>query len=207
MRICPRDSDPLLSISDAYHFSNQALFLIVSNGIPKLADPDKWSAHFHDFIQQCTRMNPDDRPDAETLLNHPFVQNNVSPSAEIAELIETTMMLEHGATDQEDEEAKGDENDSDDEERQSDGGQVKTDMVDMEDDEEVEVEPSGTTPSYGQLHDLRTSPLELLLPPITLDTELFSLDDMLMGSVTQFGSSGAGVNAKDATVELVTKES
>lgn len=110
------------------------------------------------------------------------------------------MMLEQGATNQE-YEAKGDENDSDDMERQSDGGQVKTEMVDME-DEEMEVEPSSTTSSYGQLHDLRTSPLELLLPPISLDTELFSLDDF-MGSVTQFGSS----STNDSTVELVTKES
>jgi p21-activated kinase 1 len=46
----------------------KALYLIVSNGLPSLQDPDRFSEQFKDFLKLCTTMNPILRPDAESLL-------------------------------------------------------------------------------------------------------------------------------------------
>ena len=37
---------------------------------------DLWSLEFIDFIQKCLNQNPNNRPSAATLLNHPFIINN-----------------------------------------------------------------------------------------------------------------------------------
>lgn len=51
----------------------RALFLIVSKGRPAYKDPDSMSPEFKDFIEQCTRMVPDERPSCAELLQHPFL--------------------------------------------------------------------------------------------------------------------------------------
>ncbi|KAI8086056.1 kinase-like domain-containing protein [Halteromyces radiatus] len=51
----------------------RAVFLIAANGIPKLDHPEQWSHALKDFIEKCTLMDPDARPDAEQLLKHPFL--------------------------------------------------------------------------------------------------------------------------------------
>lgn len=48
--------------------SSKALYLIASNGIPPLYEPERWSDEFKDFLQLCTSMDPAERPDANTLL-------------------------------------------------------------------------------------------------------------------------------------------
>ncbi|KAF7722216.1 p21 protein (Cdc42 Rac)-activated kinase [Apophysomyces ossiformis] len=71
----------------------RALFLIASNGMPSLREPHKWSEDFKDFIRQCTRMNPLDRPDAETLSKHAFL-SSAGTTEEMIELIEQVRQAE-----------------------------------------------------------------------------------------------------------------
>lgn len=71
----------------------RALFLIVSNGLPPLQEPDKWSDSFKDFLTQFTITNPQERPDAESLLKHPFLRS-VGTTEDMIELIENTRRLE-----------------------------------------------------------------------------------------------------------------
>jgi len=51
----------------------RALFLITTKGIPGLKDPSKWSPDLHDFLAKCLNKESDQRPDAPTLLKHPFL--------------------------------------------------------------------------------------------------------------------------------------
>jgi p21-activated kinase 1 len=46
----------------------KALYLIASNGLPPLEEPDRWSENFKDFLSLCTTMDPNQRPDTTTLL-------------------------------------------------------------------------------------------------------------------------------------------
>lgn len=59
----------------------QALFMI-GKGQPPLV-PDSLSRDARDFILKCIQVNPNDRPTAAQLLDHPFVkrplQNSVGP--------------------------------------------------------------------------------------------------------------------------------
>ncbi|KAK7275702.1 hypothetical protein RIF29_16824 [Crotalaria pallida] len=57
----------------------QALFRIGKGELPPV--PDFLSRDARDFILQCLKVNPDDRPTAAYLLNHPFVQRPLSQSS------------------------------------------------------------------------------------------------------------------------------
>jgi serine/threonine kinase 3 len=50
----------------------RAIFLIPNRPPPKLHNEEKWSKEFIDFISQCLVRNPEQRPHAHTLLQHPF---------------------------------------------------------------------------------------------------------------------------------------
>jgi len=52
----------------------RALFLITTKGIPPLKEPGRWSADFHDFYNKCIDVHVETRPDAATLLEHPFLK-------------------------------------------------------------------------------------------------------------------------------------
>jgi len=52
----------------------RALFLITTKGIPDLKDPQQWSPEFRQFVGLCLDKEADRRPEAETLLEHPFLQ-------------------------------------------------------------------------------------------------------------------------------------
>ncbi len=39
-----------------------------------LKDPSRWSESFNDFVKKCLTVNPSERPSAEELLKHPFLQ-------------------------------------------------------------------------------------------------------------------------------------
>lgn len=69
------------------------MFLIVSSGLPPLKEPESWSESFKDFLSQCTIADPTQRPDAETLLKHPFLRS-VGTTEDMVELIEDTRRLE-----------------------------------------------------------------------------------------------------------------
>lgn len=57
----------------------QALFRIGKGERPLI--PDSLSRDAQDFVLQCLQVNPDDRPTAAQLLNHPFVQRPLSHSS------------------------------------------------------------------------------------------------------------------------------
>jgi serine/threonine protein kinase len=46
----------------------KALFMITTQGIPDLQDPERWSAEFKDFVKICLRKDPSSRPSAKDLL-------------------------------------------------------------------------------------------------------------------------------------------
>ncbi|XP_020234894.1 mitogen-activated protein kinase kinase kinase 1 [Cajanus cajan] len=63
-----------------YHLEcMQALFRIGRGEPPPV--PDSLSKDARDFILQCLKVNPDDRPSAAQLLNHTFVQRPLSQSS------------------------------------------------------------------------------------------------------------------------------
>ena len=53
----------------------RALFQIPARDSPQLEKREKWTATFHDFIAKCLEKNPKKRPDADELLQHPFVRD------------------------------------------------------------------------------------------------------------------------------------
>lgn len=59
----------------------RALFLIVSKGRPPYKDEGAMSDNIKHFIAQCTMMSAADRPNADELLNHPFLQDACDASA------------------------------------------------------------------------------------------------------------------------------
>lgn len=52
----------------------RALYLIATNGTPKLQNPEKLSPSIKSFLATCLEVDVDKRPDADTLLGHPFLQ-------------------------------------------------------------------------------------------------------------------------------------
>lgn len=66
----------------------RVLFMIPKVNPPTLREKGKWSDLFHDFLAMCLLKNPDDRPDAETLLKHPFVKPNPQAASIIIDMIE-----------------------------------------------------------------------------------------------------------------------
>ncbi|CEI89533.1 Putative STE/STE11 protein kinase [Rhizopus microsporus] len=53
-----------------------ALYAIGNHKSPEI--PSNISSEAKDFLEQCFRINPEDRPTAKQLLEHPFVQPNDS---------------------------------------------------------------------------------------------------------------------------------
>lgn len=47
---------------------------------PTLSQPSNWSSEFNHFLSKCFSKNPDERPDAENLLIHPFVVHSTPNS-------------------------------------------------------------------------------------------------------------------------------
>jgi len=58
----------------------RALFLIASKGRPEFKKPEKMSGEFRNFIEVCTRMDPEERPSSTELLRHPFLSKACSLS-------------------------------------------------------------------------------------------------------------------------------
>ena len=59
----------------------RAIFMIPSRPPPTLSAPEKWSDSFNEFIAQCLRKNPNDRPSAKHLLKHPFIRKTQKSGA------------------------------------------------------------------------------------------------------------------------------
>ncbi|KAG1447797.1 hypothetical protein G6F56_009146 [Rhizopus delemar] len=52
----------------------RALYLIATNGTPLLQHPDELSDSLRDFLKQSLTVDANNRPEASTLLQHPFLQ-------------------------------------------------------------------------------------------------------------------------------------
>lgn len=55
----------------------RVLLKIQKSDPPKLEQPSKWSKTFNDFITQALIKDPVQRPTADNLLKHPFVNGNI----------------------------------------------------------------------------------------------------------------------------------
>lgn len=64
----------------------RALYLIATNGTPKINNEESLSPPFRDFLKQCLEVDVDRRPSAEELLAHPFFEK-AEPLTTLAPLI------------------------------------------------------------------------------------------------------------------------
>eukprot|EP00947_MAST-08B_sp_MAST-8B-sp1_P005835 g5835.t1 len=53
----------------------RAIFMIPSKPPPTLKNPSQWSAQMNDFVAKCLIKDAAKRPDARTMLMHPFVKD------------------------------------------------------------------------------------------------------------------------------------
>eukprot|EP00123_Amoebidium_parasiticum_P014960 comp22719_c4_seq3/m.35317 comp22719_c4_seq3/g.35317 ORF comp22719_c4_seq3/g.35317 comp22719_c4_seq3/m.35317 type:complete len:507 (-) comp22719_c4_seq3:655-2175(-) len=90
----------------------RAIFMIPMKPPPTLARASKFSAAFNDFIAQCTRKDPEERPSAHDLLEHPFIKGAKSRSV-LEECIEEAMsILAQKGNESDEEDDSGDEKDN-----------------------------------------------------------------------------------------------
>lgn len=59
----------------------RALYLIATNGTPKIKDWDKLSSVFRDYLQACLTVDAEKRPTAEQLLRHEFFKYSAKLSS------------------------------------------------------------------------------------------------------------------------------
>ncbi|KAI9497614.1 kinase-like domain-containing protein [Zychaea mexicana] len=64
----------------------RALYLIATNGTPKLQNPESLSNVFQDFLASCLQVDPDLRPTAQAAIKHPFLRK-ADPLHSLAPLI------------------------------------------------------------------------------------------------------------------------
>lgn len=71
---CAEGAPPLL-----HETQMKAMFIIATEGPPKLKHPAEWTHDFHDFIAKCTTIDPAERATAAEMLKHPFLKRAASP--------------------------------------------------------------------------------------------------------------------------------
>ncbi|XP_074528696.1 serine/threonine-protein kinase 10 [Halichoeres trimaculatus] len=78
----------LAQIEPPHHELNpmRVLLKIAKSEPPSLDNPSKWSAEFKDFLKRCLDKNPETRPTAVQLLEHPFVRS-VTSNRPLRELV------------------------------------------------------------------------------------------------------------------------
>ncbi|KAI8593344.1 kinase-like domain-containing protein [Geranomyces variabilis] len=120
----------------------RVLFMIPKLDPPKLKDTSgKWSAEFRDFLHVCLEKDPDKRPTADQLLQHPFMKPIGNASAIVTELVERTrearrqraaqqgtknpLFAQAGAGEDDDDEDEDEDDDEEDEETRAKGETVK----------------------------------------------------------------------------------
>ena len=65
----------------------RALYLIATNGTPQLQNPESLSETFRDFLLQTLEVDPEQRPSANDMLEHKFL-NSADPLCSLSPLIE-----------------------------------------------------------------------------------------------------------------------
>lgn len=66
----------------------RALYLIATNGTPKLQNPETLSDVFRDFLAECLKVDPEERPNSKQILEHPFLLK-ADPLDSLAPLIQS----------------------------------------------------------------------------------------------------------------------
>ena len=61
-----------------------------------MKEPEKWSPELKDFLSKCITQDPRARPDANTLLAHPFL-DKAAPSSEILEQVKRSRKAKEDA--------------------------------------------------------------------------------------------------------------
>jgi len=137
----------------------RAIFMIPSRPPPRLTEPEKWSADFNDFVAKSLTKNPEQRPSAKELLEHPFVKKAkdhrlLQPMLDQQEQIISRLGRDHalGIDSKDDEDS--DEDDDDD----SDGaGTVRRPKAaGQDDDQDNDLADSGTMIISGGLDGFGT---------------------------------------------------
>lgn len=70
----------------------RALYLIATNGTPKLKEPELLSPLLKDFLGLCLKVNSDQRATAEDLLNDPFIKQEAASTVILAPLVKLARM-------------------------------------------------------------------------------------------------------------------
>ncbi|KAI9320937.1 serine/threonine kinase [Dichotomocladium elegans] len=65
----------------------RALYLIATNGTPQLQNPEALSTEFRNFLASCLEVDPEKRPSAAVMLEHPFLKE-ADPLCSLSPLIQ-----------------------------------------------------------------------------------------------------------------------
>jgi len=66
---------------------SRVMINIITREPPKISS--RWSTGFRDFVSACLTVDPELRPSAEQLLNHPFLQGSSQCKGEYAHMVDT----------------------------------------------------------------------------------------------------------------------
>lgn len=64
---------------------------IITHPPKGLKNKEKWSSEFNDFVEKCLIYEPEKRPSAKELLQHPFILKYNRGNKLIAELINNSL--------------------------------------------------------------------------------------------------------------------
>eukprot|EP00271_Cylindrocystis_brebissonii_P002767 TRINITY_DN13568_c0_g1_i1.p1 TRINITY_DN13568_c0_g1~~TRINITY_DN13568_c0_g1_i1.p1 ORF type:complete len:772 (-),score=169.43 TRINITY_DN13568_c0_g1_i1:815-3130(-) len=67
----------------------RVLFMVSREPAPTLADPEKWSLLFHDFVAKCLAKDPKKRSTATQLLQHKFIEKSKGSAVALKKSIES----------------------------------------------------------------------------------------------------------------------
>lgn len=70
---------------------HQVIKVIVQNPPKGLTEPDKWSPEFNDFVSKCLIYDPEQRPTAKMLFQHPFIKKYSKGCTLISELVTNSL--------------------------------------------------------------------------------------------------------------------